>query len=255
MSLSSGPPPPSQGERRFHCALPVTLRRRGEDLHLLTSDVTFKDAFIRSTAPPPLNSLVRLVFALPPDDTKLALSAHVTDVVPAEGSAERYPGFAVRFVALDGAAKDLWEGLVWRLKRDHREAAATTVMFARPSYVARFQLGAPVADDIRLAPGSVEELARIINEEIPTGTLVIPTAAPTVLGANVRVEIVHPITDDVVPLEGVIRRRGAGAQAVVMVGLAKISMDLRIALQELLDSVVVLDEYDVELYEDAAVTA
>ncbi len=179
----------------------------------------------------------------------------MTRVVVPDGVEEHYPGFAARFVALDGAVKDRWESLVYKLRRDHRESGAKTVMFARPSYVARFQLTAPVVDDIRLVPDSLEELERIIREDIPAGTLFIPTATSVVLGANVSVKLVHPITRDVVPLEGIVRRRGAGAQAGVLVGLAKLSMDVRVGLQELLDSVVVLEDYDVELYEEPTLTA
>jgi len=255
MSLS-GPPPMSQsGERRYHCALPVTLRRKGEDLQLLTSVVSFKDAFVRTSSPPPTNSLVRLVFTLPPDDAKIALSAHVTRVVGGhDGEDDQYPGFEARFVALDGPAKDLWEGLVWKLRREHQEAGATTVTFARPSYVARFQLSAPMADDITLTPDSIEELLRIIAEDIPACTLFVPTATSVVLGANIRVRLVHPITLDFVPLEGVVRRRGAGTQGGVLVGLSKLPMDARVALREMADSVVVLEDYDVELFDETSVT-
>ncbi len=255
MTYLSGPPPESQVERRYRCALPVALRRRGEDLQLLTSDVTFKDAFVRTAAPPPENSLVRLVFTLPPDDAKLAVSAHVTRVVTTLAGDDEYPGFAARFVALDGPVKDLWEKLVLKLRREHAASVTTTVTFARPSYVARFQLTAPVADDIRLLPETIEDFARVVTEDIPTGMLFIPTTTSATLGANVCVKVVHPITRDVFPLEGVVRRRGAGSQAGVLVGLAKLSFEQRVALQELVESVVVLSDYDVELFEEPSLSA
>ena len=247
-------PPASQGERYYRCALPVTLRRRGENLELLTSEVSFKDAFIRTAEPPPVNSLVRLVFTLPPDDAKVTLSAHVTRVVAPGSGEEHYPGFGARFVALDGPAKDSWESLVWTLRREHQDAGITTVTFARPSYVARFQLKAPVAEDIRLEPGSVEELTRVVTEDNPSGTLFVATRTQVVLGANVCVQIVHPITRDVFPLEGVVRRRGAGAEPGVLIGIGKLPMDVRVGLQELVDSVVVIEDYDVELYEEPSLT-
>jgi hypothetical protein len=252
MNFASAPPP-SQGERCYHCALPVTLRRRGEDRELLTSEVSFREAFIRTTDAPPQNSLVRLVFTLPPDDAKIALSSHVTRVVAAGSGEEHYPGFAARFVGLDGPVKERWENLVFTLRREHQDSGATTVTFARPSYVARFQLKAPVADDIRVTPSSVEDLTRIVNEDIPSGTLFIATRTSVVLGANVCVKLVHPITQDVFPLEGVVRRRGAGAEPGVLVGLARLSMDVRVGLQELVNSVVVVEDYDVELYEEPSV--
>jgi len=254
MSFTSAPPSGSSQDRRYHCALPVTLRRRGEDLHLLTSSVTFTDAFIRTTAPPPINSLVRLSFAMPPDERRLALSAHVTGIVAADSGVDHYPGFAARFVGLDGPPRELWESLVWKLRREHQEAGTSTVVFARPSYVARFQLGAPVAEDLCLVPDTVEDLARVVHEDVPSGNLFVPTATSMMLGANVRVNVVHPITKDVVPLDGVVRRRGTGDRPGVLVGLAKVSRELGVALQELLESVLVLEDYDIELFDDPSVS-
>lgn len=239
------------GEPRFRCAVPVTLRRRGADLQLLTSEVSFRDAFVRTTSAPPVNSLVRLVFTLPPDDTKITLSVHVTSVVTADGNADHYPGFVARFVALDGQAKDRWEALVQSLRGEELGAKDTTVVFAPLSYLDLFQAQGPAAGDLWLQPPSVEELERIIRDEIRAGTVFVPSATVIAPGTNVTLQLLHPITQAVFPLEGVVRRRGPYVrEGVLVVGVAPLTHERDVELTEMADSVLVLEDYDIELYDE-----
>ncbi len=242
------------GEPRFRCAVPVTLRRKGTDLGLLTSEVSFRDAFVRTTSAPPINSLVRLVFTLPPDDAKIALSAHVISVITTVDNADHYPGFLARFVGLDGPPKKRWEDLVQSLRREDLRAADTTVVFAPLSYVDRFQAEGPAAGDLWLKPASLEDLDRIIREDIPGGAIFIPGAAPIAPGTNVTLQLVHPVTEASFALEGVVRRRGADVREGVLVGITPLTYERRIELTEMGDSVVVLDDYDIELYEEAVLS-
>lgn len=239
------------GEPRFRCAVAVSLRKRGADLHLLTSEVSFRDAFVRTTSAPPVNSLVRLVFTLPPDDAKITLSAHVTQLIAEGASTEHYPGFVARFVGLDGAAKERWEALVQSLRGEELGATDTTVVFAPLSYVDLFQSQGPAAGDLWLQPGSVEELERIVRDEIPTGMLYIASATPFTPGANVTVQLLHPVTQAVFALEGSVRRRGADIpEGYVVVALAPLTGARSTELAEMADSVVVVEDYDIELYDE-----
>jgi len=161
--------------RRFRCALPVTLRRRSQDLDLLTGDVSVSGAFVRSSDCPPKNSLVRLVFTLPPDDTKLTVSCSVLHIVStADRNPNEYPGFAVQFVGFVGAAKDRWEQLVRPLSRDPGAERKKTLVFAAPGYVERFRSKAAVAVELELRP-TIEQLGKVIDDEIPKGTVFVPT--------------------------------------------------------------------------------
>jgi len=252
MTNSFGSSDSRPGELRYRCAVPVTLRRKGTDLQLLTSEVSFKDAFVRTLAPPPVNSLVRLGFTLPPDDAKITLSAHVTGVIAADGNPDHYPGFTARFVGLDGAAKDRWEELVQSLRPEDMGAVDTTVVFAPLSYVDLFQSSGPAAGDLWLQPRSVEELERIVREEIPTGTVFIPNAAAVTAGANVKIQLLHPVTQAVFALDAVVRRRGKDPRdrEGVVVGVSPLSPERMTELNEMADSVVVLEDYDVELYDE-----
>jgi hypothetical protein len=239
----------ASGELRYRCAVAVTLRRKGTDLNLLTSEVSFKDAFVRTSSAPPVNSLVRLVFTLPPDDAKITLSAHVISVVVPDASRDHYPGFIARFVGLDGAAKDRWEALVQSLRGEDLGAADTTVVFAPLSYVDLFQSQGPAAGDVWLQPASVEELDRIVREEIPAGTVVIPNVAAMTPGANVTIQLLHPVTQAVFAIPGVVKRRGDGQDGVA-VGVAPLTRERTIELTEMAESVIVLEDYDVELYDE-----
>jgi hypothetical protein len=252
MTNSYGSSDSRPGELRYRCAVPVTLRRKGTDLHLLTSEVSFKDAFVRTAAAPPANSLVRLVFTLPPDDAKITLSAHVTSVIVADGNSDHYPGFTARFVGLDGAAKDRWEALVQSLRPEDMGAVDTTVVFAPLSYVDLFQSQGPAAGDLWLQPPSVEELERIVREEIPTGTVFVPKAAAVTAGANVKIQLLHPVTQAVFAIDAIARRRGSDPRDHdgVVVSVPPLTKEKLAELNEMADSVVVLEDYDVELYDE-----
>jgi hypothetical protein len=241
--------------RRFRCALPVTLRRRSQDLELLTGDVSFPGTFVRSADCPPVNSLVRLVFTLPPDDTRLTVSGSVLHVVTgASGNPAEYPGFAVQFVGLSGPAKDRWEDLVRSLARQEGAEKKKTVVFAPPSYVDRFRSQAPVSAELELRP-SFEHLAKLIDEEIPGGTVFVPTQTAVAPGANVVVQLVHPLSEEWFPLEGTVRRPDATAARGVDVRLVELTDEGRAALAAFRDSMMVVDDYDIEVLEAPQVRA
>jgi hypothetical protein len=250
--------PDTAEERRYRCALPVTLRRRGTDQPLLTSEVSFREAFVRTNDPPPGNSLVRLVITLPPDDAKIAVSAHVTKVIGGVEVQDHYPGFVARFVGLDGPVKARWEALVQALRREYAESQDTTVVFAAIDYVEGFQRKAPAAGDLWLRPATVDELDRIIREDVPKATLFVPSASQVTPGANVTIQLVHPVTEAVFPLEGVVKRPGtvphAGAEAGIAIGLSPLAERAMVELQEMADSVVVVEDYDVELFDEPTVS-
>lgn len=242
----------------YRCALAVTLKRRSENLELLTSEIGFAGAFIRTTESPPLNSLVRLLFTLPPDgqqpESVLDISAHVTNVIKPDTEADHYPGFAARFVALNGPVKRRWEGLVQSLRTSAAASRSEdTIFFARASYVMRLQEREPTAVAIPLQPATFEELSNIIEQQIPTGMFFVPTTTPVMLGANVHVQIVHPITNEILTLSGSVVRRGTGTPG-ALVRLRPLDGDMRAALKEFEESVLVLVDYDVELFDDPVIS-
>jgi hypothetical protein len=69
------------------------------------------------------------------------------------------------------------------------------------------------------------------------------------------VRLVHPITEAVLTLPGVVRRRGEEvlADAGIMINLLPLTKELQAALTEMADSVVVLEDYDVQLYSEPSI--
>jgi hypothetical protein len=235
--------------RRFRCALPVTLRRRSQDLELLTGDVSLSGAFVRSSDCPPKNSLIRLVFTLPPDDTKLTVSGSVLHVVSsADRNPNEYPGFAVQFVGFAGPAKERWEQLVRPLSRDPGAERKKTLVFAAPTYVERFRSAGPVTAELELRP-TMDQLQALVGQEIPGGTLFVPSAAAVAPGASVVVRVVHPLAQESFPLEGTARRPDGDAAQGVDVRLVELTAEGREALVAFRDSVMVVDDYDIEVLE------
>lgn len=87
--------------------------RRGENVELLTNDVSFRGAFLRTDSPPALRQLVRVSFVLPTGQTVSAHAMVVHVVTP--GDPSRVPGVGVQFWGPVGEAK-AWEKFVYELK-------------------------------------------------------------------------------------------------------------------------------------------
>jgi len=169
----------------------------------------------------------------------------VTEIVSPADAADHYPGFAARFVALNGAAKQRWETLVQSVRST---VSPRTISFARPSYVMRIQRNDPMTD-LRFRPASLEELTTLIEEQIPTGSFFVPTDAPLVLGSRVNVHIVHPITEETLELPGSVARSGS-IQPGALVRLTPLDEQTRSLIREFEDCVVVHVDYDVSLFDE-----
>jgi Tfp pilus assembly protein PilZ len=233
-------------DRHYRCALAVALKRRGGDAEVLTSQVSFGGVFVRIDQPPPLGSLVRIVLTLP-DEANLAVSAHTTEIVDPVLAPDRYPGFFAKFLAFSGSPKERWEGFVQTLSRDRVDLLTTTLVLARPSYVERFRRNNALAVDVPFRPMTVQELSLIVGMEVLNGSLFVPTELGLMVGANVNVQLVHPLSEQVFPLLGnVIGRKTTGVRG-VDVAFAPISSETREGLLEFVDSVLLIQEYDIDV--------
>ena len=90
---------------------------------------------------------------------------------------------------------------------------------------------------------------RIIDGEIPGGTVFVPTRESVAPGANVVVSVVHPLTQESFPFEGTARRPDAGGARGVDVRLVELTPEGRAALVDFKDSVMLVDDYDIEVLE------
>jgi len=101
-------------EQRFPARIIARVQRRGSDVELVTSDVSFRGAFIRTDAPPALRQLVKVAFAIPSGQLVSAHAMVVHIVEPgAEGTGAA--GMGVQFWGPIQEAR-AWEQYVYELK-------------------------------------------------------------------------------------------------------------------------------------------
>src|SRR4051812_30148731 len=100
-------------EPRYPARIEARVVRRGDTVELMTNDVSFRGAFLRTDAPPALRQLVRVAFSLPGGE-EVSGHAMCVHVVP-PGNGNGVPGVGVQFWGPVQGAK-AWEKYVYDLK-------------------------------------------------------------------------------------------------------------------------------------------
>ena len=103
-------------ELRFPARIVARVVRRGETIELMTNDVSFRGAFLRTDAPPALRQLVRVSFVMPSGQV---VSAHAMVVHVVQSSGSNIPGIGVQFWGPVAESK-AWEQYVYDLKVKQR---------------------------------------------------------------------------------------------------------------------------------------
>lgn len=158
-------------EQRFSARIVARVLRRGDDVELMTNDVSFRGAFLRTDAPPALRQLVRVAFVMPGGELVSAHAMVVHVVRPGDGSG--IPGAGVQFWGPVQESK-AWEKYVYERKIRERAGVAssrTTDKVRRSSE--RFKLALEViVDGRRLSTRDVSETGMAIRSEsaMPVGT-------------------------------------------------------------------------------------
>ncbi len=158
-------------ELRFPARIVARVVRRGETVELMTNDVSFRGAFVRTDAPPALRQLVRVAFVMP---TGELVSAHamVVHVVQPDGQ-DNVPGIGVQFWGPVQEAK-AWEKFVYDLKVRHKAgtpSSKATDKVRRTSERFKLQLEV-IVDGRHLSTRDVSESGMAIRSEsaMPVGT-------------------------------------------------------------------------------------
>lgn len=97
---------------RYPARIVARVVRRGENIELLTNDVSFRGVFLRTDAPPALRQLVKVGLVLP-DGADVSAHAMVVHVV--EKGADRVPGAGLQFWGPVTNSK-AWDQFVHELK-------------------------------------------------------------------------------------------------------------------------------------------
>jgi len=157
-------------ELRFPARIMARVVRRGETVELMTNDVSFRGAFLRTDAPPALRQLVRVAFVVPSGEL---ISAHamVVHVVQANGS--NVPGIGVQFWGPLEEAK-AWERYVYQLKvklRAGMPSSRASDKVRRSSERFKLQLEV-IVDGRRLSTRDLSENGMAIRSDsaMPIGT-------------------------------------------------------------------------------------
>jgi hypothetical protein len=102
---------------RYPARIVANVVRRSETLELLTNDVSYRGAFIRTDAPPALRQLLRVTFVLPDGTTKVSAHGMVVRVVTKGegGEASRVPGVGLQFWGPIEQGK-AWDQFIYDLK-------------------------------------------------------------------------------------------------------------------------------------------
>lgn len=103
---------------RYPARIVARVLRRNEQIELLTNDVSYRGAFIRTDAPPALRQLLRVTFTLPSNGTVVSAHGMVVRVVTKGegGDASRVPGIGVQFWGPIDQPK-AWDEFIYDLKQ------------------------------------------------------------------------------------------------------------------------------------------
>jgi hypothetical protein len=160
---------------RYPARIVARVLRRSEHIELLTNDVSFRGAFLRTDAPPALRQLLRVSFTLPNGGPIVAAHGMVVRVVTkGEGDeASRVPGVGLQFWGPIEQAR-AWEQFIYELKSRERAgvpSARATDKVRRSSERFRLALDVELEGKI-LVTRDVSETGMAIRTQnnMPVGT-------------------------------------------------------------------------------------
>lgn len=197
-------------DKRYLFQMPGKIVRRQGPTPVLTGDVGFRGALLRTDAPPPLRELLLLRFVLPPSGEEIELHAMAVWNVP-PGAGSRTPGVGVQFYAVSPETQKRWNEFMRWVARAHPEARAHAVS-ASPGAV----------DPVRRLHERIEASLEV-RVHLPTGDRTLTTryvspggtflwmSPPCRVGTHLELEILHPSTGAVLKVPATVRSVGEEA--------------------------------------------
>jgi len=238
-----GDPSDKRREARFPARIVARVQRRGDNVELLTNDVSFRGAFIRTDAPPALRQLVRVAFTLP-GGAQVSAHAMVVHVVPPNDPHEHVPGIGVQFWGPIQEAK-AWEQFVYDLKMKEKKgglSASATDKVRRSSE--RFKLSLDVVLDGKATK----------TRDLSESGVAIQSDSPMPVGLRAHMTITAPGYDKV-GVDVIVRRRidepgfkGLGVEFAEMTAQVKTALMSLLKANSHEDDAVFVDFGDPELH-------
>ncbi len=193
-------------DRRYRFQMPATLVRGKKSFPVLTGDVGFRGALLRTDAPPPLRELVLIQFELPPGGEPLEVHAMAVWNVP-PGRESRTPGVGVQFYAVPVEVQKRWNEFIRWVSKHHPEAEVKIVPPAPGvpdpvhRHFERFEVGLPAQVT---SPDGTEALT---TRYVSRGGAFLRTARAFEPGAELQLVLSHPGTGAQVATRAVVRYR------------------------------------------------
>jgi len=222
------PLPAKRRDRRYLVGLPVTLFLSKRWIEAETGDVGHGGVFVlldeelhdgpvsipvgaKPGATPADDllrngSLVRVEIALPPDGEPFSATGRLVHQRAAFVRDDRR-GIGVEFYGLGLETKERWSAFIEHLRTNYPASDERLVTLATAEQVdatylrSHHQVGA-----LRVEPGSVRDLAAMLNRDVARGTIFLVTSASAFVDDELLLQIVHPLTADVFELTGRVRR-------------------------------------------------
>jgi len=181
---------------RYEIRFPVQLVHAKRSHSLVTEDVSEGGVFLCTDSPPPMLQLVQVKLVLPIGGYALhahGMTVHVVDPLNPLG---RVAGIGVQFYALDRGTREAWEAFTRHVALQYPQATDQTPLRllrgVTPEPLSR-RFGKHTAV-LELRPASLEALEEVYTRDVATGSLFVPSRLELPAGANVVINITHPVT-------------------------------------------------------------
>ncbi len=214
--------PEQRRDRRYHLQIPGQIVRRQGPSPVLTGDVGFRGALLRTDAPPPLRQLLLLRFELPPAGEVIELHAMaVWNVPPASESGS--PGVGVQFYAVPPEVQKRWNEFIRWAARNHPESRARVVSVAPGAVdpVRRLHERVEVSLRVRVRVHGASGAGTSTTRYVSRGGMFLWGSPTGEVGARLDLEILHPSTGAALKVPAVVRtvtedsgRAGVGVEFV-----------------------------------------
>lgn len=182
-------------DHRYGAKIVAKVVRRGATIELLTNDVSFRGAFIRTDTPPALRQLVRVTFALPSGEV-IEGHAMVVHVVAPGADGGQAPGAGVQFWGPLAHGKT-WDQFIRELRVSRPHPAPSAPPF--PDRVRRASERVKLAIDVKLDGQSV------VTRDVSETGMAVRTDAPLEVGMGCHVRFLAGEAQ--VSADVVVRRR------------------------------------------------
>lgn len=180
---------------RYAARIVARVVRKTDSVELLTQEVSFRGAFLRTDAPLGMRQLLKVEFTLP-NGAAVAAHAMVVHVVEPGSTVDPVPGMGIQFWgSVDGGKA--WEAFIHELRRS--EAAGLPK--ARLTDKVR-----RASERVRLAIEVVLDGRRAMTRDISHGGLAVRTDAPMAVGMRASLDLAAP-DGGALSVEVVVRRR------------------------------------------------